>query len=149
MSGRREGGRVDPQSAALALEVLQVVERCFVPSRGPLEARALNQSGFEVMCREMGLVNADWGARLFAAIDVDNTGAIDAFEWLHGLRVMGALRQSQSSSDGDGDAQRRRLAFRMLDVSRTVACQPRLVGLASDTLTACTLAAGRRWGDRP
>ena len=143
MSGRRKGGRVDARSAALALKVLQVVERFFVPSTGPLAARALNQSGFEVLCREMGLVNADWGARLFAAIDVDNTGAIDAFEWLHGLRVMGAMRQSQSSSDGDADAQRRRLAFRMLDVSRTVAGQPRLVGLASHPLAACTIAAGR------
>jgi|EP01043_Picozoa_sp_COSAG02_P013027 hypothetical protein len=122
MSGRRKGD-MDPRSAALALDVLHVVERCFLPSTGPIQARALNQSGFEALCREMGVVNADWGARLFAAIDADNTGAIDAFELLNGLRVMGALPQPQSTSDGT-DAQRRRLAFRMLDVSRTVAVQP-------------------------
>ncbi len=114
---------MDPRSAALALDVLHVVERRFIPRTGPLQARSLNQSGFESLCREMGVVNADWGARLFAAIDADNTGAIDAFEFLSGLRVMGALPQPQSSS-GDADAQRRQLAFRMLDVRLAVAVQP-------------------------
>lgn len=150
MSRRRGGAKVDPRSAALALDVLHVVERCFVPATGPVEARALNQSGFEGLCREMGLVNADWGGRLFAAIDADNTGAIDAFELLNGLCVMGALPQSESSLADDA-LQRRRLAFRMLDVRAQVTDQAapskqlyvQRVYLTPPvcTLTACTIAA--------
>ena len=112
---------MDPRSVALALDVLHVVERRFVPKSGPVEARHLNQSGFEDLCREMGLVNADWGARLFAAFDEDNTGAIDAFELLNGLHVMGALAQTAPDAS---DSQRRQLAFRMLDVRHGVAVQP-------------------------
>ena len=128
----------DPAAAALALNVLHTVERRFVPAAGPVEARALNQSGFEALCREMGLVNADWGGRLFAAIDADNTGAIDAFEYLDGLRVMGALGPPPAAQSAAAGEERRALAFRMLDVSRPAPhrwrCQPRV------RLTLCVSA---------
>jgi hypothetical protein len=120
---------VDPAAAALALNVLHTVERRFVPAAGPVEARALNQSGFEALCREMGLVNADWGGRLFAAIDADNTGAIDAFEYLDGLRVMGALGPPPAAQSAAAGEERRALAFRMLDVSRPA--PHRTAGVAS------------------
>lgn len=108
-----EAGRAQ----ALALDVLRVVERSFAPSTGAVDARALSQSNFEALCREMGLVNADWGGRLFAAIDADNTGAISAVEFLEGLRTMGALRAGEVGTAPSSDTvDRRGLAFRMLDL---------------------------------
>eukprot|EP01050_Picozoa_sp_SAG11_P019286 SAG11_NODE_3048_length_2733_cov_1.307897_1_plen_197_part_00 len=46
------------------------------------------QDQFTRFCEEMGLVNEEMSRRLFLAMDDDNTGAMEAHEFLHGIRLM-------------------------------------------------------------
>ena len=61
----------------------------------------LNQDQFQEMYEQTGAMNTSWGARLFAAMDADNTGSMDAFELLEGLRAMAGLSGRLPAPDFD------------------------------------------------
>ena len=52
------------------------------------EDKHMNQDQFQRFCEEMGLVNQEMSRRLFLAMDDDNTGAMEAYEFLAGIRKM-------------------------------------------------------------
>jgi hypothetical protein len=73
----------------------------------------MNQAAFERFCEDMGTVNADWSARLFLAMDDDNTGSIEASEFLLALRLL------CDESGGEAWRQKRlQFCFNLIDLHR-------------------------------
>ena len=76
--------------------------------------RSMNQATFQAFCEEMGMVNPEMTKRLFLAMDDDNTGAMEATEFLNGLRMM-------CDDSGGGAAwkeKRVEFAFNLFDLDR-------------------------------
>ena len=78
--------------------------------------RAVNQRAFQAFCEEMGMINPEMTRRLFLAIDDDNTGAVEAHEFLRAIRLM----CDDSSGDGSEGWKKARMqfAFNLFDEDR-------------------------------
>jgi Ca2+-binding EF-hand superfamily protein len=110
----------------------------------------LNHVGFQSLCHDLLLGSHDISNRLFAAMDNDNTGAVDVHEFWKGLRCM--------HDTGSVDRQQRvEFAFNLFNVERTDTGElddrvdrQELVGFLSSFYSeACDLRTGwlRRWID--
>lgn len=109
----------------------------------------LNHVGFQSLCHELRLGSHDLSNRLFAAMDADNTGAVDVNEFWNGVLSM----HEPSTAPGD----RLGFAFNLFNVERTSTGElddrvdhAELVGfLSSFYAEACDLRTGwlRRWID--
>ena len=75
--------------------------------------RSMNQNGFQMLCEEMGMVSPEMSKRLFLAMDDDNTGAMEATEFLHGLRLM-----CDESGGEQWKKKRVEFAFNLFDLDR-------------------------------
>ena len=63
------------------------------------EDKHMNQDQFQRFCEEMGLVNQEMSRRLFLAMDDDNTGAMEAYEFLAGIRKMCGRTEADGTAD--------------------------------------------------
>ena len=101
---RRRGAAMDEVWTALSTHSA-ILNTCAEYSQS---VDALNQDGFEAMFAAAGVMNETWGARLFVCMDGDNTGSLDPYELLEGLRSMSGASQRQEATA---------FAFAMLDPS--------------------------------
>ena len=100
-----------PPGRKLLIHVQKTFERFSVGKPGD---RSMNQATFQAFCEEMGMVNPEMTKRLFLAMDDDNTGAMEATEFLNGLRMM-------CDDSGGGEAwkeKRVEFAFNLFDLDR-------------------------------
>lgn len=110
----------------------------------------LNHVGFRSLCQDLLLGSHDVSSRLFAAMDTDNTGAVDIHEFWKGMRCMHDIGSTDKK-------QRVQFAFNLFNVERTQTGElddrvdrQELVGFLSSFYTeACDLRSGwlRRWID--
>ena len=137
----------DERGRAHIKDLVKIFRRHALGSEGDIH---LNHVGFQELCFDLKLGSHDVSSRLFSAMDTDNTGAVDVYEFWKGLLSMHDVGFV-------GADERLAFAFNLFNVDRSASgelddrvAHKELVGfLTSFYLEACDLASGwlRRWID--
>ena len=75
----------DERGRAHIKDLVKIFRRHALGSEGDIH---LNHVGFQELCFDLKLGSHDVSSRLFSAMDTDNTGAVDVYEFWKGLLSM-------------------------------------------------------------
>ena len=103
--------------------------------------RCMNQDMFQQFCEEMGLGNEELSRRLFYAMDANNTGAMEAHEFLVGIWKM--CGRPTSGEHQQWPDEQVKFAFNLLDLECEEVVDQSAIKSFVNTFYSCSLPCVR------